>query len=100
VLKETIVTIIKVFASLPGAIVALAGLREVADKTGFEKSHPDSYKKLIILINDLLYVLLEHWIPYILLCVFLGTIWALLVVEPKVKSKTEFDKQRAGRLGE
>jgi hypothetical protein len=100
VLREVVITFFKLVAALPGSIVALAGLHKIAEETGFDKSYPDSYQKLSIVINDLLYILIEHWIPYILLCAFLGLIWALLVVEPKSAAKTEFDRRRNQRLGE
>ena len=98
--KEIVISSVKVFLALPGGIAALAALRKVAEETGFDKASPRAYEKLSIIINVLLYILIEHWIACVILAIFGGAIWALLVVEPKKVSFSEFQKDRQERIGD
>ena len=88
------------FAALPGAIIALAGLQKIGKESGFNVYNSKSFDKLSNVVNTLLYILIEHWFACIILSVFGGTIWALLVVEPKVNVQNAFKQQRRDRLGE
>jgi hypothetical protein len=100
VLKEVILSSIKIFAALPAAIIALAGLQKIGRESGFNIYNSKSFDKLSNIINTLLYILIEHWFACIILSVFGGMVWALLVVEPKVKAQNAFEQQRRDRLGE
>jgi hypothetical protein len=100
VIKNVIISSIKIFLALPGSIAALGGLRKIAEETGFDKSSPDNYAELLQWINTLLYILTEHWIAWILLSIFGGMIWAFLVVEPKAAALKEFKQARKKRIGE
>lgn len=99
-LKEVAISTIKLFGCLPGLIVALAALRKIGEETGFDKTAPKTYAKLSIWINTLLYILIEHWIACLLVSIFGGTVWALLVVEPKAAALRDFNRLRRTRLGE
>jgi hypothetical protein len=100
VLKEVILSSIKILAALPAAIIALAGLQKIGQESGYNVYNSKSFDKLSNIINTLLYILIEHWFACIILSVLGGTIWALLVVEPKVKAQDAFEQQRKDRLGE
>jgi hypothetical protein len=100
VLKEIVVTSIKIFLALPGAIAAMAALWEVGEKTGFDKRNPNAFAKLSNWINTLLYILVEHWFVCILLSLFGGSMWALLVIEPKAAALKDFNEQRHDRFRE
>jgi preprotein translocase subunit SecY len=99
-LKEILIATGKVFALLPGAIATLATLRKIAEETGFKEAHPEDYEKLSTWINTLLYVLVEYLFEYIVVSLFGGAVWVLLVVKPKKTAKREFDESRRDRLGE
>lgn len=99
-LKEIIITSIKIFAALPGAILALGGLQKIGQESGFDKYNSKSYDKLSNWISTLLYILTEHWFACIILSILGGTVWAILVVEPKVTAKKEFEDSRRDRFGE
>ena len=86
-----------IFGALPSSLGIIYGLIEASGKTGFDKAYPDHYKKLIKLYNDLLWLLVEHFIGLIITSVLLGTFWAFIVVEPKVQSKRRFEKGRRRR---
>jgi hypothetical protein len=100
VLREIISTSVKLFLALPGLIAGMAALREIGEKTGFDKRNPNAFAKFSNWINTLLYILVEHWLACILLSVLGGTMWALLVVEPRNSARREFDGVRRDRLGE
>lgn len=87
------------YAKRRGAIGGLIGLIAASEKTGFDKLNPAHHEKFVSLNNWLLYVAAEHWLGYILACAFLSAIWALIVVEPKVVSKTAFNDRRNKRIG-
>jgi hypothetical protein len=100
VLKEIITTSFKILGLLPAAIVALAALRKIGEETGFDKTNAKAYDRLSSWVNTLLYILIEHWFACIILSVFGGTMWGLLVVQPKAIARSEFEQKRSDRLGE
>ena len=81
-------------ASLPGAATALFALLEAADKTGFKEKYAQSHLKLVSFLNYLIYILIEHWLGYALLCAVVALIWTYIVGEPKSLSKSKFETRR------
>jgi hypothetical protein len=99
VLKTAIISIGKILMALPGAVAAVYGLTQASEKFGFDKSNPDLHQNLLQCGKTLLALLVGYWEGYILLCVFLGTLWAIVVAEPKHISKREFRRRISNRSG-
>jgi hypothetical protein len=99
-LKSIVVSSVTIFLALPGSAGGLAGLRKAAQETGFDKGYPVQFEKISQYINVLLYVLIEHWLAWAILSIFCGTIWVLLVTEPKVAALKDFQEARKSRIGE
>lgn len=81
-------------AAVPGAMGSIFALLEAADKTGFALKYPPTHEKLVNSLNYLIYILTEYWPGYAILCALAAYIWALIVVEPKAKSKRKFEQRR------
>lgn len=86
-----------IFAALPGAVAVVYGLIQAAEKTNFQKTHPEHFKKLSNFNNDLIWLLVEYWIAHIIWSATLALIWTLLVAEPKAASKRQFEGKRGNR---
>jgi hypothetical protein len=83
-----------VLSSVPLAVVSLFGLREAANKAGFETQYPATHVKLVNSLNYLIYILIEYTFGYVIFCALVAFIWALIVMEPKSQSKRKFDQRR------
>ncbi|WFU67717.1 hypothetical protein [Bradyrhizobium brasilense] len=81
-------------AAVPGATGSIFALLEAANKTGFATNYPASHEKLVNSLNYLMYLLAEYWPGYAILCALAAFIWALIVVEPKAKSKRKYGERR------
>lgn len=97
-LKTFVTSAAVVGAAVPGLIATLLGLMQAAKFTEFDKANPEPYAKLVAFANTLLWLLIEHWVGYLILVAGLATYWTLFVAEPKRESKISFDRQRNERL--
>jgi preprotein translocase subunit SecY len=79
---------------LPGVAASLFGLREAANRAGFEAQYPPTHQKLVNSLNYLIYILVEYALGYVIVCALAAFIWTLIVMEPKTQSKRKFEKRR------
>jgi hypothetical protein len=90
----------KLFAILPGAVAVCYGLVQAAEKTSFEEAHPESYAKLVNFTNMLLYVIVNYWPGYLVLCIIIATFWELTVSGPRSVARRKFQGAVRFILGE
>ncbi|WP_315734124.1 hypothetical protein [Bradyrhizobium sp. SZCCHNR1093] len=78
----------------PTAIGSGYGLLAAADKADFDKQFPGAHEKLVNFLNYMIYVMVEHTFPYVMLCALAAFIWVLIIAEPKAVAKRNFKERR------
>lgn len=84
----------KYLLSFPAGMAGLFAIIQAGEKTGFDKSSPKNYEKLVNLHNNLLDLAIDQWPFYIITMALAATIWTLIVAEPKTTSKHKFANRR------
>lgn len=93
-LHTFVVTTAKLCAILPAIFASVWALFQASQATEFPKRYPSTQQKLSQLLDNLIYIVVEHWLGYIIICSGAGFLWTLVVAEPKKAAKVRYDNRR------
>jgi hypothetical protein len=98
-IKQTILSSLKIAGTLPALTLLLWSLVQMAQGVGFDHERPKTYATLIHACNFFLGVCIDYWLGWLFLSALLGSIYTLLVETPREDAKRTFAVERQRRIG-